>query len=39
MLLPGIERLQQQAKERIVRADAAFLKPELYEALEKQNVE
>ncbi len=39
MLLPEIERPQKQDKERIVRADGAFLKPELYEALEKQNVE
>jgi hypothetical protein len=34
LLLPEIERQQQQDKEVVFRADAAFAKPELYEALE-----
>ena len=38
VLLPEIERLQQQGKDVVVRADAAFAKPELYEALEKRGV-
>ncbi len=38
VLLPEIERQQQQGKDVVVRADAAFAKPELYEALEKRGV-
>src|ERR1017187_4095000 len=38
LLLPEIERQQQQDKEVAVRADAAFAKPELYEALEEREV-
>ena len=38
MLLPEIERQQRQGKDVVVRADAAFAKPELYEALEKRGV-
>ncbi len=38
VLLPEIERQQQQGKEVVVRADAAFAKPELYEALEERGV-
>ncbi len=38
VLLPEIERQQKQGKDVVVRADAAFAKPELYEALEKRNV-
>ncbi len=34
MLLPEIVRQQQQGKDVVVRVDAAFAKPELYEALE-----
>jgi hypothetical protein len=34
VLLPEIERQQQQGKDVVVRADAAFAKPEVYEALE-----
>ncbi len=34
MLLPEIERQQQRGTDVVVRADAAFAKPELYEALE-----
>ena len=34
VLLPEIKRQQKQGKEVVVRADAAFAKPELYEALE-----
>ncbi len=37
VLLPEIER-QQQGKDVVVRADAAFAKPELYEALEERGV-
>jgi hypothetical protein len=33
MLLPEIERQQERGKEVVFRADAAFAKPELYEAL------
>ena len=33
MLLPEIERRQRHGKEVVLRADAAFAKPELYEAL------
>jgi hypothetical protein len=36
VLLPEIERQQQHGKEVVVRADAAFAKPEIYEALEKR---
>ena len=38
MLLPEIERQQAQGQEVVFRADAAFAKPELYEALEEQDV-
>src|SRR6516164_5130692 len=38
LLLPEIERQQQQGKEVVFRADAAFAKPELYEALEERDV-
>lgn len=38
LLLPEIERQQQQGKEVVFRADAAFAKPELYEALEARGV-
>lgn len=38
VLLPEIERQQRQGKDVVVRAYAAFAKPELYEALEKRNV-
>jgi hypothetical protein len=38
MLLPEIERQQKQGKEVVFRADAAFAKPEIYEALEKRGV-
>ena len=38
VLLPEIERQQRQGKDVVVRADAAFAKPELYEALEKRGV-
>ena len=37
MLLPEIER-QQLGKEVVFRADAAFAKPEIYEALEERGV-
>jgi Transposase DDE domain group 1 len=37
-LLPEIERQQQQGKEVVFRADAAFAKPEIYEALEERDV-
>ena len=33
MLLPEIERRQRHGKQVVLRADAAFAKPELYEAL------
>ena len=33
--VPGIERLQKLGKEVWFRADAAFAKPEIYEALER----
>ncbi len=36
LLLPEIERQQRQGKEVVFRADAAFAKPELYEALEER---
>ncbi len=38
VLLPEIERQQKQGKDVVVRADAAFAKPELYEALEARGV-
>jgi hypothetical protein len=38
MLLPEIERQQERAKEVVFRADAAFAKPEIYEALEERAV-
>ena len=38
LLLPEIERQQWQGKEVVFRADAAFAKPELYEALEERDV-
>jgi hypothetical protein len=38
MLLPEIERQQKQGKEVVFRADAAFAKPEIYEALEERGV-
>jgi len=37
-LLPEIERQQKQGKDVVVRADAGFTKPELYEVLEKRGV-
>jgi hypothetical protein len=38
LLLPEIERQQKQGKEVVIRADAAFAKPEIYEALEERDV-
>jgi len=38
LLLPEIERQQQLGKEVVFRADAAFAKPEIYEALEERGV-
>jgi Transposase DDE domain group 1 len=38
LLLPEIERQQKQGKEVAFRADAAFAKPEIYEALEARGV-
>src|SRR6266511_4909854 len=38
LLLPEIERQQKQGKEVVFRADAAFAKPEIYEALEARGV-
>src|ERR1035441_352936 len=38
LLPPEIARQQQQGKEVVFRADAAFAKPELYEALEEREV-
>jgi Transposase DDE domain group 1 len=38
LLLPEIERQQTQGKEVVFRGDAAFAKPELYEALEERDV-
>jgi Transposase DDE domain group 1 len=38
LLLPEIERQQEQGKEVVFRADAAFVRPKLYEALEKREV-
>jgi hypothetical protein len=37
-LLPEIERQQELGKEVVLRADAAFAKPEIYEALEERGV-
>ena len=38
LLLPEIERQQKRGKEVVFRADAAFAKPEIYEALEERGV-
>jgi hypothetical protein len=38
LLVPEIERQQKQGKEVVFRADAAFAKPEIYEALEERGV-
>ena len=38
VLLPEIERQQKLGKEVVFRADAAFAKPEIYEAMEKRGV-
>jgi len=38
LLLPEIQRQQQRGKEVAFRADAAFAKPEIYEALEERGV-
>ena len=38
LLLPEIERRQKLGKEVVFRADAAFAKPEIYEALEQRGV-
>ena len=38
LLLPEIERQQTLSKEVVFRADAAFAKPEIYEALEERGV-
>jgi hypothetical protein len=38
LLLPEIERQQRLGKEVVFRADAAFAKPEIYEALEERGV-
>ncbi len=38
MLLPEIERQQAEGKSVTFRADAAFAKPEIYEALEERGV-
>jgi len=38
LLLPEIERQQATGKEVVFRADAAFAKPEIYEALEERGV-
>jgi hypothetical protein len=38
LLLPEIERQQKPGKEVAFRADPAFAKPEVYEALEERNV-
>lgn len=37
-MLPVIERQQQMGKEVAFRADAAFAKPQVYEALEEREV-
>ena len=39
LLLPEIERQQRMGKEIAFRADAAFAKPEIYEALEERGVQ
>ena len=38
VLLPEMERQQQNGKEVTFRADAAYAKPEIYEALEERGV-
>jgi len=38
LLLPEIERQQKLGKEVVFRADAAFAKPDIYEALEERGV-
>ena len=38
VLLPEVERQQELGKEVVFRADAAFAKPEIYEALEERGV-
>ena len=38
LLLPEIERQQKEGQDVVFRADAAFAKPELYEALEQRGV-
>jgi hypothetical protein len=38
MLLPEIDRQQKAGKEVVFRSDAAFAKPEIYEALEERGV-
>ena len=38
MLLPEIDRQQKAGKEVVFRSDAAFAKPEIYEALEEWGV-
>ena len=38
LLLPEIDRQQRMGKEVVFRADAAFAKPEIYEALEERGV-
>ena len=38
LLLPEIERQQKLGKEVVFRADAAFAKPEVYEALEERDL-
>src|ERR1700681_3947181 len=38
LLLPEIERQQKLGKDVVFRADAAFAKPEIYEALEERGV-
>jgi hypothetical protein len=38
LLLPETERQQELGKEVVFRADAAFAKPEIYEALEERGV-
>ncbi len=38
LLLPEIGRQQKLGKEVVFRGDAAFAKPEIYEALEERNV-
>ena len=38
LLLPEIERQQKHREEVVVRADVAFAKPDIYEALEERDV-